>query len=92
MSTESSERHHALGEQPGGCTRGSSVHAGWSVRGGEPRLDELVSDPIMDLLWQRDRLEPSIARARLSALRAMVRKRRQHEHRSAAAASLGTAG
>jgi hypothetical protein len=43
--------------------------------GGEPRLEELLDDPIMALLWRRDRLDPAAARAAVLALRALVRGR-----------------
>jgi hypothetical protein len=47
---------------------------GWEHREqGEPRLDELLDDPMMGLLWRRDRLEPSLARAAVRALQALVR-------------------
>jgi hypothetical protein len=36
-------------------------------------LDELLDDPMMRLLWRRDRLEPSLARAAVLALQALVR-------------------
>jgi hypothetical protein len=46
---------------------------GWKFRErGEPRLDELLDDPMMGLLWRRDRLEPSLARAAVRALQALV--------------------
>ena len=49
---------------------------GWRARtGGEPRLEELLDDPIMVLLWRRDRLEPVAARATVLMLRALVRGR-----------------
>lgn len=47
---------------------------GWSAtRRGEPRLEELMEDPIMDLLWRRDGIEPRRARETLCKLRAIVR-------------------
>ena len=39
------------------------------------RLEELLDDPIIDLLWRRDRLEPVAARATVLMLRALVRGR-----------------
>ncbi|MFO1075617.1 MAG: hypothetical protein U1E17_23530 [Geminicoccaceae bacterium] len=39
----------------------------------EPLLAELLEDPIMRLLWARDRLEPERARAIVRALQAMLR-------------------
>ena len=48
----------------------------WCARkGGEPRLEELLDDPIMALLWRRDRLEPEAARAAVRALRTLIRGR-----------------
>ena len=41
----------------------------------EPRLDDLLNDPIMALLWRSDRLEPAEARAEVEALRMLVRAR-----------------
>jgi hypothetical protein len=47
---------------------------GWESREtGEPRLDELLDDPMMRLLWRSDRLEPPRARAAVRALQALVR-------------------
>ena len=47
----------------------------WAQRcEGEPALQELLDDPIMGLLWQRDRLEPRCARQRIGALRLLVRR------------------
>lgn len=48
----------------------------WLRRGsGEPRLDELLDDPIMTLLWRSDGLEPASARAMLEDLQALVQGR-----------------
>jgi hypothetical protein len=56
--------------------KGSAGHGRWRERtGGEPGLDELLDDPIMALLWRRDRLEPRAARATVLALRALVQNR-----------------
>jgi hypothetical protein len=52
---------------------------GWESREqGEPRLDELLDDPMMRLLWRRDRLEPSLARAAVRALQALVQDGGRH--------------
>lgn len=51
--------------------------ASWNGEGlGEPRLDELLDDPIMTLLWQGDRLEPHSARETVLSLREVVHRRR----------------
>lgn len=56
----------------------SVVRDGWSsARRGEPRLEELMEDPIMGLLWRRDGLEPNRARQTLRELGAIVRARRE---------------
>ena len=48
---------------------------GWAERcHGEPALQELLDDPIMGLLWRRDRLEPRCARQRIGALGQLVRR------------------
>jgi hypothetical protein len=63
---------------------GSGLHAraagerhrdgGWQSREkGEPCLDELLDDPMMELLWRRDGLEPRRARDAVLALQALVR-------------------
>jgi hypothetical protein len=44
----------------------------WIERGREPPLEELLDDPMMALLWRRDRLQPEAARAEVQALRALV--------------------
>lgn len=49
----------------------------------EPRLDELLDDPIMALLWHGDRLEPRAARAAVLGLREVVRRGREPERLSA---------
>lgn len=56
---------------------GLSEHrASWHGEGlGEPRLDELLDDPIMTLLWQGDRLEPGSARETVLSLREVVHRR-----------------
>jgi hypothetical protein len=40
----------------------------------EPGLDELLQDPIMTLLWRRDRLAPDRARTVLRDLQMLVRR------------------
>jgi hypothetical protein len=56
----------------------SVVLDGWNAtRRGEPRLEELMEDPIMGLIWRRDGLEPSRARQTLRELRAIVRAGRE---------------
>lgn len=40
----------------------------------EPGLDELLQDPIMTLLWRRDRLDPEVARRQVWGLQALVRQ------------------
>jgi hypothetical protein len=40
---------------------------------GEPRLEELMEDPMMGLIWRRDGLDPPRARQTLFELQAMVR-------------------
>ncbi len=50
----------------------------WNVgRTGEPRLEELLEDPMMGLIWRRDGLEPMRARQTLRELQAFVRAGRQ---------------
>jgi hypothetical protein len=62
-----------------GRTRGpaqTTSKCAWARRcGGEPRLDELLDDPIMTLLWRSDGLEPASARAMLESLRTLVQRR-----------------
>ena len=42
-----------------GLQRSATVTGEWNSRqAGEPRLEELMEDPIMNLIWQRDGLEP----------------------------------
>ena len=50
---------------------------GWNAKQREPRLEELMEDPMMGLLWRRDGLEPSRARETLRKLRAIVQARRE---------------
>ena len=50
---------------------------GWNATQREPRLEELMEDPMMGLLWRRDGLEPSRARETLRKLRAIVQARRE---------------
>lgn len=53
----------------------SSPYPEWSRRcRGEPSLEELLADPIMHLLWRRDRLDPHAARLRIGALRLLLRR------------------
>jgi hypothetical protein len=52
----------------------------WSGEAGdagprEPRLDELLDDPIMAMLWRGDRLDPRSARATVLALKEVLRRR-----------------
>ena len=57
---------------------GKIEHGGrsaWTEPGREPSLDELLDDPLMALLWRRDRLQPGLARARVMALRAVLADR-----------------
>jgi hypothetical protein len=44
---------------------------------GEPRLEELMEDPMMGLIWRRDGLEPPRARQTVLELQAIVRAARQ---------------
>lgn len=45
----------------------------WLIeRGNEPSLNELLEDPIMDLLWRADGLDPITARATVLDLRALM--------------------
>ena len=44
---------------------------------GEPRLEELMEDPMMGLLWRRDGLEPTRVRETIRELRAIVRAGRE---------------
>lgn len=46
-------------------------------RKGEPRLEELMEDPMMGLIWRRDGLEPIRARQTLRELQAFVQAARQ---------------
>ena len=43
----------------------------------EPRLEELMEDPMMDLLWRRDGLEPVRARETMRTLQQIVRTARR---------------
>ena len=61
-----------------GLQRSATVTGDWGSRqAGEPRLEELMEDPIMGLIWQRDGLEPIRARETLMELRAIVRASRE---------------
>lgn len=42
----------------------------------EPRLDDLLDDPIMTLLWRYDGLDPAVARAKVQALQELLRNAR----------------
>ena len=53
----------------------ASGSAWWARHSAEPRLDELLEDPIMALLWRSDRLEPEKARATVQALGALIQAR-----------------
>ena len=44
---------------------------------GEPRLEELMEDPMMGLIWRRDGLEPPRARQTVIELQAIVRAGRE---------------
>ena len=56
----------------------ASVPGDWTAHcSGEPRLDELMEDPIMGLIWRRDGLEPVQARETLRELQSIVRAGRQ---------------
>lgn len=45
----------------------------WLIdRGNEPSLNELLEDPIMDLLWRADGLDPITARATVMDLQALM--------------------
>jgi hypothetical protein len=46
-------------------------------RRGEPRLEELMEDPMMGLIWRRDGLEPVRARQTLRELQAIVQATHQ---------------
>jgi hypothetical protein len=57
---------------------GINATSDWSVgRQGEPRLEELMEDPMMGLIWRRDGLEPVHARQTLRELQAVVRAGRR---------------
>jgi hypothetical protein len=57
---------------------GIAVSGEWGMgRKGEPRLEELMEDPMMVLIWRRDGLEPVRARETLRELQAIVRAGRQ---------------
>lgn len=63
------------GPGPAGDSLVGDAMPEWAQRcEGEPALQELLDDPIMGLLWQRDRLEPRCARQRIGALRLLVRR------------------
>ena len=52
---------------------GIAVSTDWNMsRNGEPRLEELMEDPMMGLIWRRDGLEPVRARETLRELQAIV--------------------
>jgi hypothetical protein len=54
--------------------RGSAATVGeWSLGDRrEPRLEELMEDPMMGLIWRRDGLEPVRARQTVRELQAIV--------------------
>jgi hypothetical protein len=57
---------------------GVSTGTDWSMgRKGEPRLEELMEDPMMGLIWRRDGLEPIRARQTLRELQAFIQAARQ---------------
>lgn len=71
------QRMAQLDRQNGAAARASSMPE-WARRcSGEPRLEELLEDPIMRLIWRRDRLDPYVARARVRALQTALRGRQQ---------------
>jgi hypothetical protein len=56
---------------------GIAASADWDMsRRGEPRLEELMEDPMMGLIWRRDGLEPVQARQTLRELQAIVQSGR----------------
>ena len=51
---------------------------GWHGRqSGEPRLEELIEDPLMGLIWRRDGIDAVRGRATLLELQAIVRAGRE---------------
>ena len=44
------------------------------IAGVEPSLEEILADPIMELLWRRDHLPPARARATIQTLQALLRR------------------
>ena len=51
---------------------------GWHGRqSGEPRLEELMEDPLMGLIWRRDGIDAVRGRATLLELQAIVRAGRE---------------
>lgn len=57
-SAEDEERPYAAGAR-GGSRGRTGTKPDWSRAGIEPRLDEILNDPIVHLLMRRDRLTPS---------------------------------
>lgn len=65
---------HADRQESRKPSSGIKPNSDWSVgRKGEPRLEELMEDPMMGLIWRRDGLEPVHARQTLRELQAVVR-------------------
>ncbi len=65
-------------QEHGSRSSGIAVTSDWDTgRLGEPRLEELMEDPMMGLIWRRDGLEPMRARETLRELQAIVRAVRQ---------------
>ena len=59
--------------------RGGVEHApqqeSWTVGRREPPLTELLDDPMIRLIWARDRIEPERGRAIVRSLQATLRRR-----------------
>jgi hypothetical protein len=45
----------------------------WSVAGGEPRLEDVLADPLVHLVMRRDGVEPGQLRALIARVRARQR-------------------
>lgn len=69
---------HADRQEDRPQSSGIAVSSDWSMgRKGEPRLEELMEDPMMGLIWRRDGLEPIHARETMRELQAIVQGTRQ---------------
>ena len=56
--------------------RAAPAADGWYGRhSGEPRLEELMEDPLMGLIWRRDGIDAARGRETLRKLQAIVRAR-----------------